>query len=278
MEKSGSIINLAKALIKFSAECPKIPKKSKNPFFNSMYAGLPDIQDAIGPVLVSNGLVYAQHPEPGDVLTTIVIHADSGEFMQSTININPVYEYKEEKDSNKKVVWRSDKPHITPQSMGSAITYAKRYALVAIFGLNVDDDDDGNAGSGNITDTKNKKVETPPPINTPEKKVLSPDNKKEWTHQILNLQNKKYNLEQIASVFNITDADKALLLKQGNKSKPTLKAGSNEWNSAVAYLAIPNNKIEAITWKYEISDQDLTDLQTDVMNYTPAETPQTETK
>ena len=31
-----------------------------------------------------------------------------------------------------------------PQSIGSAITYAKRYALSAIFGITSDQDDDGN--------------------------------------------------------------------------------------------------------------------------------------
>jgi hypothetical protein len=31
-----------------------------------------------------------------------------------------------------------------PQAVGSAITYAKRYALAGVLGLNIDDDDDGN--------------------------------------------------------------------------------------------------------------------------------------
>jgi hypothetical protein len=36
-----------------------------------------------------------------------------------------------------------------PQGIGSCITYMRRYALAAILGLNIDEDDDGNSASGN---------------------------------------------------------------------------------------------------------------------------------
>lgn len=264
MEKSPQVINLAKALIKFKLECPKIPKKSKNPFFKSMYAALPDIQDTIDPVLNTMGLIYMQHPEPGDMLTTILIHADSGEFMQSTININPLYEYKEEKDNNRAVIWRSEHAYVTPQTMGSAITYAKRYALVAILGLNVDDDDDGNAGSGNVNQQETKKE---PFVDT--RKDLTPSDKKEWSFQLLNLQNNKYGLDVLLRTFKISDVDQAELLKQVKKGKPILKPGTDQWTKSIEWLSKEGSKIDTITWKYSISDQDLIDLLEDVLNYTP---------
>jgi len=61
-------------------------------------------------------------PDDEDGLTTILIHAKSGEFMESNYKIRPV---------------KND-----PQAVGSAITYARRYALSSVLGLNVDDDDD----------------------------------------------------------------------------------------------------------------------------------------
>lgn len=38
-----------------------------------------------------------------------------------------------------------------PQGAGSAITYARRYALVSMLGLNVDEDDDGNHASNKVS-------------------------------------------------------------------------------------------------------------------------------
>jgi hypothetical protein len=58
-------------------------------------------------------------------LSTILVHAESGEYLMETF-IMPV-----------------SKPN-DPQAVGSAITYAKRYALAGVLGLNIDDDDDGN--------------------------------------------------------------------------------------------------------------------------------------
>jgi hypothetical protein len=126
MQKSESIKNIAGALLKFHAEVGKISKDAKNPFFKSNYASLSNIQDGIREPLQSAGLVYSQLPSGENELTTILIHAASGEYMESTYQMTPV------------------KPD--PQAKGSAISYARRYALAAILGLNVDDDD-GNKAS-----------------------------------------------------------------------------------------------------------------------------------
>lgn len=260
MEKSSSIINISKALVKFRVKCPVIPKKSRNPWFKSTYAAFPDIQDIVDPVLSDIGLIYSQHPEPNDQLTTLLIHADSGEFFQSTIDINPVYEYKEEKDANKQVVWRSEKPYITPQTMGSAITYAKRYALCAILGLKVDDDDDGNAGSGKAT------TDEPAQQSTPDKPILEPSNKKLWQHQILSIQNKRWTADDVKKNFNITSVDFEELSKLSRKAKETLKPGNEKWNDAIKYLAT-GKEVADIIWKYNITDANLQDLKADVEIY-----------
>lgn len=123
MEKSESIINIAKALITFNIKVGKIKKDEKNPFFKSSYASLSSIQDAIQIPLSECGLTVSQFPD-GETLTSILIHAETGEYMSASFNIHAV---------------KND-----PQGFGSAITYARRYALGAILNLNIDSDDDGN--------------------------------------------------------------------------------------------------------------------------------------
>jgi ERF superfamily len=131
MNRSESIINLAKALLKFQSSIGTIKKDAKNPHFKSNFASLSGILDAVTPVLSDAGLVVLQHPS-GDGLVinleTILIHAETGEYMSSEFSMRPA---------------KTD-----PQGIGSCITYMRRYALGAILELNIDDDDDdGNAAS-----------------------------------------------------------------------------------------------------------------------------------
>ncbi len=127
MEKSESIKNIATALIKFQSSVGTIPKDSKNPFFKSSYAALPDILGTINTHLIDAGLTINQFPTGVNGLTTIVIHADSGEYMMDTYYMTPT---------------KND-----PQGQGSCITYQRRYAIGAVLSLNIDEDDDGNKAS-----------------------------------------------------------------------------------------------------------------------------------
>jgi hypothetical protein len=127
MEKSPSIKEIASALIIFHKHIGKISKDSTNPFFKKKYCSLPNILDAIKEPLQEAGLCFSQHPQGKDELETLLIHAASGEYMQSSYNISPI--------------------KMDPQSVGSAITYARRYALGAILGLTIDEDDDANAAT-----------------------------------------------------------------------------------------------------------------------------------
>lgn len=127
MERSESIKNIAESLVTFSHHVGAITKDATNPFFKSKYATLGNILESIKEPLLQAGLIFTQHPDGEDSLTTILIDVDSGEFLQSTYNIKPA---------------KND-----PQALGSAITYARRYALSAILGLNCDADDDGNSAT-----------------------------------------------------------------------------------------------------------------------------------
>jgi hypothetical protein len=121
MEKSANISNLTKALAQFHALVGKIGKDAKNPFFKSNYASLPHILTEVSDPLQQSGLVITQFPD-GDALTTMLIHAESGEYISASY-IMPVAKAND------------------PQALGSAISYARRYSVSSILSLKIDDDD-----------------------------------------------------------------------------------------------------------------------------------------
>ena len=109
---------------------PLIKKEDTNPFFKSKYAGLPSILEIVLPILHENGLYVVQSPvSDGERVgvATDIIHIDSGDKISGSFTM---------------ALAKND-----PQGAGSAITYARRYALVSMLGLNVDEDDDGNHAS-----------------------------------------------------------------------------------------------------------------------------------
>lgn len=121
MQKSPSITNLTQGLAKFHAMVGRISKDGKNPFFKSNYATLPHILNEIAEPMEKSGLVISQFPN-GDGLTTMLIHADSGEFIMSTFTLQVVR-------------------HNDPQAQVSAISYARRASISSVLNLSIVDDD-----------------------------------------------------------------------------------------------------------------------------------------
>lgn len=127
---SSTIGALAAALAKAQGGMGSASKSSKNPFFNSKYADLAQVWEVLRGPLSKNDLAVIQTTSQSDgaivhVITTLV--HKSGEWIRGTLSLRP----------NK----------ISPQDIGSALTYGRRYGLAAICGV-VQEDDDGNAASG----------------------------------------------------------------------------------------------------------------------------------
>lgn len=135
MNRSESIKELATALAKAQGEMKHAIKDSNNPFFRSKYADLASVVDASRPALVKNGLSVLQFTE-WNILYTMLLHS-SGEWVGGHIELKPMRQVKDKgwEDSH------------DPQSYGSCITYARRYAMAAITGV-ATEDDDGNAATG----------------------------------------------------------------------------------------------------------------------------------
>ena len=102
-------------------------KGKTNPAFRSKYADLSSVVDAIKPALSEHGLWFRQitHPADGGVCVETVIHHASGEFLAC----GPLFVPASKQDA---------------QGFGSALTYCRRYSLMAAFGVPAEDDD-GNA-------------------------------------------------------------------------------------------------------------------------------------
>ncbi len=185
MEKSLSIANIAKALDTFHTLISAIPKDSTNPFFNSRYCSLPCILNAIKQPLHKAGLSFTQFPTGNNGLTTLLMHGESGEFMQTDYFMNPT---------------KND-----PQAQGSVISYMRRYALAAVLGLNLDGDDDGNAATHGIIETHAGTNNT-----QPEKPWLNQESKV-YEKIIDRLKNKTASLEQISQHFRLSKQVRASL-------------------------------------------------------------------
>jgi hypothetical protein len=130
MRTSDAIDALAAALALAQADIRPALKDANNPAFNSKYADLSAVFDAVRPALAKHGLSVVQMPEHSDDallhLTTRVCHK-SGQWIEGTMSI-PVSK-------------------VNAHGYGSAITYARRYALSAALGVVADEDDDGNKAS-----------------------------------------------------------------------------------------------------------------------------------
>jgi hypothetical protein len=119
-----------------------VKKNSKNPFFKSNYADINTVLETINPVCDSLGLVVFQAPQiidGNDVLYTRISLADNpSEFVEGQMRLLL--------------------PSADMQKLGSAITYARRYALISMFGLETEDDD-GQSASKKPTATQKRNSE-----------------------------------------------------------------------------------------------------------------------
>lgn len=130
MEQSESIKELATALCAAQAKFESAKKNSLNPHFKAKYADLAEVWDAARKALTDNGLSVSQIPGfvgERPVLFTQLMHT-SGEYIRGPYPL----------------IVSGD----NPQKLGSAVTYARRYAFCSVTGMTAeDDDDDGNQAS-----------------------------------------------------------------------------------------------------------------------------------
>jgi len=124
--------NILKSILEAKKEIGKVSKNAKNPHFKNTYADINALIEAVEPILLDKGLVMLQPVNDG-VVTTRIIHPESGEEVSSSIALPTTS---------------------TPQQLGSAITYYRRYTLQSLLCLQAEDDDANEANKSTLKKPK----------------------------------------------------------------------------------------------------------------------------
>ena len=185
MNHSDQINELGAALAKAQGLIEGAKKDSANPFFKSRYADLASVWDACRKHLSENGLSITQCPEESDngiAIETMLLHS-SGQWIKSRYTM-PVSK-------------------LDAQAVGSAITYARRYALASIVGI-APEDDDGNADAKAKPEKREEhKSEILPEYPADQFKenmagwIARINAKKQTSDQIINMISTKYTLSDV---------------------------------------------------------------------------------
>lgn len=170
--------NIYTAVFRFHTIVSSIPMNSRNPYFSSRYASLTDILKNIQQPLQQCNLLIVHQLGENNTMTTSIVHPPTGGSISSTFNLH---------------IKGNDS-----QAWGSAITYAKRYAIGALLNLCIDPDDDGNASSSR-TSAQQSKAQLD--INSPK-----------W-HEALSFVQNGGSISSIEKKYNITARAKAQLEK-----------------------------------------------------------------
>ena len=208
---------IVEALSKFQSEANAAVKSSKNPFFKSTYASLEDVIAAANEG-AKYGLAFTQCVDfekdvlegsvvPTMYVRTTLMHKDCAAVITSRYPVVP--------KNNK---------YDDSQALGSAITYAKRYSLQAIYGL-PSEDDDGNAN------THNEKVNA--------------DQKRKMTIFANTI---KQSVDQTMRDKDMSDAEKIhdlIKIEKENKAalEKLLTLDKGQWDMLVTYFVEAKKKL-----------------------------------
>lgn len=220
--------NITAALIKAKSQFNPVSKNKINPFHKSKYANLDSILDAIGDALNNNGLLLIQPIETLDnnsILFTRLIHAESGEIIESSIVIPN----------------QND-----PQKFGSLLTYYRRFSVCSLLAIVADDDDDGNAAKPvESNNSVPKKSVTPittsarlPESNTTSSTTSSTDSDIEAKAIA---ERKKAAIECFKRLE--WDADRRLTWAKSYKDIPSDEWSVSDWTNALASLRLEISKL-----------------------------------
>jgi hypothetical protein len=121
--------NIAKALVAAQKEFGPALKTNTNPHFRSKYADLSACVEAVIDALNSNNIMLMQNTHESDsgvIVETIFLHESGESISNGRLHVPAA---------------KND-----PQGYGSALTYARRYSLMAACGI-APEDDDGNSAA-----------------------------------------------------------------------------------------------------------------------------------
>jgi len=171
IEHSLEIKDIAAALAKAQANIKNAERDAENPYFHSSYATLASSWDAIRKPMTDEGLSIIQGPaattlppgsDPGEraevKVTTMLLHS-SGQWFKATVTLPVIAMRRKAREGEADNDADRAPGRITPQAIGSAITYGRRYGLECLAGVAPEaEDDDGNASSGGEAGAKHTPI------------------------------------------------------------------------------------------------------------------------
>lgn len=151
-EERFAVAEFNQALASFQSECPSIPKTStakivsdKGSQYSYSYAELDTIAKHIQPFLTKHGLAYSWDSDlVGDKLVCVCTLRHIAGHMQEAKFVSP---------TDSKAGMSSQ------QKFASALTYARRQALVQVLGLTTTDPDSDGAGEQKLGEQQRKQIE-----------------------------------------------------------------------------------------------------------------------
>lgn len=230
---SPSIAALAAALSKAQGSIEAAKKDTKNEFFKAKYADLSSVWEACRAALSQNGLAVVQTTKPseiGIVVVSTLIHS-SGEWMRGELFIKPV---------------KSD-----PQGIGSAITYARRYALAALVGV-APEDDDGEGAMGRKNKTPVTGAEVSRAMNANEAPFVPvPEavdgSGSDWVKYAEELERHHIDFQIDQDFVDFWEQNKPGISKMGREDKPTAQKYREKFAADRAKLKEINDTANRIT-------------------------------
>lgn len=179
LNELGNTLTLHQKLHRAKLAIGKVTKNATNPHFKKAYADINALLDAVEPILLENGLLLLQ-PIQGNNVCTQIIDIDSGAMIESCMEL----------PSN-----------LTPQQLGSAVTYYRRYTLQSSLSLQAIDDD---------ANTAEQAVKQPVKETVKEivKETLSTER---FNNALIKIKNKEYTVDELRKNFHLTKEQEAQL-------------------------------------------------------------------
>ncbi len=170
--------NIASAIVKAQKEFAPALKTSTNPHFKSKYVGLDGCIEAVIDALNNNGIALIQKNHDcadGVKVETVLLHESGEEYSGGILHVPAA---------------KND-----PQGYGSALTYARRYSLMATCGI-APEDDDGNAAS--------KSNNKPAPVKSPAPNLQPPPLTDVDCLEAIDTMNECTDMETLKGIFGGT--------------------------------------------------------------------------
>lgn len=186
---SNETKDLDAALAKAQGEYPQIGYNKENPYFKSGYATLDHIMGRVRPILAKNGLSLVQqrryHEDGEMMLHTILKHA-TGQWIESRSRVIP--------------------PKNDMQTLGSTLSYLKRYDAMALLGITVSEDPSDDDGEVAVADTRNKMIKGVSNAYDPREKsseTITKEQLDELEYELAEIGNPKDIINMIYDTFQI---------------------------------------------------------------------------